>query len=144
MEKKYKEIIKNACFGGFSLSDAAYQWLIDNKGWKVIVYDSELEEQHKRKTGLYNLHQNEEGKNYIFSWNLKKEYSILGKYSYCGSTSTVDFRSNPDVIEVVKTLKKKSWGSCAELEIVKVPVGIEVEIDEYDGLESIDEVHQSW
>jgi hypothetical protein len=32
----------------------------------------------------------------------------------------------------------------AKLEIVEIPDGVEWQIDEYDGYESIHEVHRSW
>jgi len=44
----------------------------------------------------------------------------------------------------VKELGKKSWGRCAELKIVEIPNGIEYEIDNYDGVETVHEKHRSW
>lgn len=37
-----------------------------------------------------------------------------------------------------------SSGSCAKLRIVDIPDGVEWEIDEYDGYESVHEKHRSW
>jgi len=33
-----KKIIINKCYGGFGLSDEAYEWLMKNKGWRVTEY----------------------------------------------------------------------------------------------------------
>ena len=41
-------------------------------------------------------------------------------------------------------MKEKANGPCASLEIVQIPDDVEYEIDEYDGSESIHEVHRSW
>jgi hypothetical protein len=48
------------------------------------------------------------------------------------------------LIDVVRTLGKKSFGMCAELKVIEVPNGIDWAIDEYDGLEKVEEVHNSW
>jgi hypothetical protein len=44
----------------------------------------------------------------------------------------------------VETLGEKANGSFAELKIVEVPDYIDWVINEYDGLESVEEKHQSW
>ena len=53
-------------------------------------------------------------------------------------------RTNPKLIECIETLGKKANGSCANLIIVEVPDNVDWYIDEYDGSESIEEVHNSW
>ena len=53
-------------------------------------------------------------------------------------------RTNPKLIECIETLGKKANGRCANLIIVEVPDNIDWYIDEYDGSESIEEVHNSW
>lgn len=30
-----REVVINGCYGGFSLSDVAFEWLIVNRGWNV-------------------------------------------------------------------------------------------------------------
>jgi len=53
-------------------------------------------------------------------------------------------RSNPKLVEVVETLGDNANGGRAGLEVVEIPDGIDWEIQEYDGMESIHEVHRSW
>ena len=53
-------------------------------------------------------------------------------------------RTDPDLIAAVESLGDKANGSCAKLRIVEVLDGIDWEIDEYDGQESVNEKHRSW
>ena len=53
-------------------------------------------------------------------------------------------RTNEALIKVVEGLGKDANGSCAKLKIIEVPDGVEFEIDDYDGMESVHEVHRSW
>ena len=53
-------------------------------------------------------------------------------------------RVDKDLIEVIESLGNKADGFCANLKVVEIPDGIDWEIDEYDGLEKINEAHRSW
>lgn len=53
-------------------------------------------------------------------------------------------RTDPDVVAVVESLGEKANGNCAKLKVVEIPDGVRWEIDEYDGIESVREVSQSW
>lgn len=54
-------------------------------------------------------------------------------------------RTDTRLIEVVKTLgPKRASGEFAELAIIKIPDGIEYEIEEYDGIEWVAESHKTW
>jgi len=48
------------------------------------------------------------------------------------------------LVRVVEELGDKANGQYAELKIVDVPDGIDWEIAEYDGMESVKEKHRSW
>ena len=61
----------------------------------------------------------------------------------------VAFRSDPDFICVVEQLGERAngksyWGQIAELEIVEIPDGIPVRIENYDGNEWVAEEHRTW
>jgi hypothetical protein len=51
-------------------------------------------------------------------------------------------RSCPFLLEVVEA--GGADGRHAKLKIVEIPDGVEYEIDEYDGMEHIAEVHRTW
>lgn len=61
------------------------------------------------------------------------------------SSDYLAFRSNKKLIKAIEKIgEEKSSGQHAELEIIEIPDGIEWEIDEYDGIETIHEKHRSW
>jgi len=146
------KVVINNCFGGFSLSDEAYEKLIE---WGVPV-KAYTKEPRNPKTGLYDVKPKENEGEVIFDRKLgtinadefdkrmadiDKDFRLLGRY---WETWIRDNRSHPLLLRVVKALKKKANGRCAELKIVEIPDGVDYEIDEYDGLESIHEKHRSW
>ncbi len=53
-------------------------------------------------------------------------------------------RADQILVQVVEELGREADGSCAALEIVEIPDGIDFQIDEYDGLEWVAEKHQTW
>lgn len=56
-----------------------------------------------------------------------------------------NIRTDKDMIKVVEKLgSKEASGNCAELQIVEIPDDVKYYVDEYDGIESINEEHRSW
>jgi hypothetical protein len=53
-------------------------------------------------------------------------------------------RSDPDLVAVVESMGKSSWGKHAELKIVEVPDEVKWTVEEYDGVEWVAEVHRTW
>ena len=53
-------------------------------------------------------------------------------------------RNDPVLVHVVETLGDKANGRFAKLRIVEIPDNVNWVISEYDGNESIEEVHRSW
>lgn len=90
------KVVINRCFGGFSLSKKAYEFL-----------------------GL--------------EWNGHG-------YKY----RDYDLRTDPRLVECVETLGEEADGSLARLKVVEIPDDVEWEICDYDGVETIHEVHRSW
>jgi hypothetical protein len=65
---------------------------------------------------------------------------VSNDYWYYGDLN----RSDPILVRVVEEMGSKANGNFAELKVVEIPDGVQYEIDEYDGMESIHEVHRSW
>ena len=112
------EIVINRCYGGFGISTEAVKELRKrgNKAALKIVLKGERYEGGKGDINDY------DGNNYD------------------------DIpRDDKDLIKLLKEWgSKKVSGNCAELDIVKIPNGIKWEIDEYDGMETVEEKHRSW
>ena len=53
-------------------------------------------------------------------------------------------RNDPILVHVVETLGDEANGRFAKLRVVEIPDDVNWEISEYDGYESIEEVHRSW
>ena len=53
-------------------------------------------------------------------------------------------RDDPVLVRIVEELGKKSWGIYAELKVVEVPDDVEWFIEDYDGIEWVAEVHETW
>ena len=55
------------------------------------------------------------------------------------------YRTDERLIKAIEKVGlKKASGSFAELKIVEIPDDVEYYIDDYDGIESIHEVHRIW
>ena len=76
----------------------------------------------------------------------KEAYDFLGLewngYGYAYRDE--EKRTDPKLIECVETLGHKADGYFANLKVVEIPDDVEWEINDYDGIESIHEVHRVW
>ena len=53
-------------------------------------------------------------------------------------------RNDPILVHVVETLGDAANGRFAKLRIVDIPDNVNWQISEYDGNETVEEVHRSW
>ena len=123
------KVVINKCYGGFGLSEAAYEAL-RKRGWS-----------HAYVAG------GGPGKNGpdLYTYRGSGYESLNGTTHYnTDRISELEFRSHPDVVAVVEELGDAASGMLARLRVVEIPDGIEWEIDNYDGIESVEEVHRSW
>ncbi len=125
------KVVINKCYGGFSISDEAYDWLIKNKNWKVTEF---LEDNRGYEDPTADL---------AIDNNYKKS-RLRSKYYLIRNVDENSLRTDPELIEAIETLGKKANGSCASLGIVEVPDDVEWEIGEYDGSEWVQELHRRW
>lgn len=113
------KIVINKCYGGFSISKEAAEFMAD-RGNKDAI------EKLKR-------YKDDEEEEYWY-WSPPEYYM-----DYEG-----DWRTNPDLIAAVEVLGARADGPNANLKIVEIPDDVEYYIDEYDGVETIREKHRSW
>ena len=76
----------------------------------------------------------------------EEAYKFLGLEwdEFGGKYSDDDSRTDPKLIECIETLGEKANGRFAYLTVIEIPDDIEWEIDSYDGVETVHEVHRSW
>ncbi len=144
------KLVINKCYGGFGLSEKAYEKLIE---WGVPV--RKYKDEERGPDGLYKDEPANDGE-VIFDRELTPPggdsfndiyHKFKGKSRFSvryWDTWTRDKRSHPLILRVVEELGEEANGECAELAIVEIPDGIEFEIGEYDGIEHIAEKHRTW
>jgi len=141
------KLVINTCYGGFGLSDKAYEKLIE---WGVPVKKYE-EQERDPKTGLYDNSNTDrviydrkltpKGEDSLNDLCVDNDFKFMGRY---WEIWTREERDNELLIKVVEELGEEANGRCADLEIVEIPDGIIYHIEDYDGIETIHEEHRSW
>ena len=163
------KVVINACYGGFSLSPEAVKFIADKKGLPCYFYVEQDEDEEGNRVDydnrIYKKVSMKKAKK-AFTWKAstidnEKEYNELHSFDWRNAsqeerishnaaydklhhTNRPDNRHDESLVEAVETLgSKKASGSCAQLKVVEIPIKV-YNIDEYDGLESISEPHQTW
>jgi len=125
-----QKIVINKKYGGFNLSDAAMQEYAKRKGMKLYSHTPNSLLTH------YTL----------VPWT---EYVAMDNYNpkkhdVYVSTSSFE-RDDPILVSIVEDLgSEKCSGDYAKLVIVEIPDKVKWEIQEYDGMEWVAEIHRTW
>lgn len=151
------KVVINVCFGGFSLSPLAVKRLSELKGKQCFFFSSkgypndyEPIDMPTSDTFSWSAFTVSNPTEYLKSgkdWHSmtqKERTQHNKKHDEITLSARPENRSDTDLIKTIEELGDTANGSCAELKIVQIPDGIEYEIDEYDGNESIHEAHRSW
>jgi len=150
-----REVVINKCFGGFSLSPLAVKRLAELRGEPCYFFEQRIIDGKLRAIPV------EFPASDVFMWSAYKVPSPPSQdgwqemtmeerqesnrlYDEICHEQRPEKRDDPLLIQVIKELKKEANGSHADLKIVKIPSDVEWVVSEYDGLESIEEVHRSW
>lgn len=128
------KIVINTCYGGFGLSDAATKRYAELNGIKLYKEDQGY------ITHFFTVPV-EEYKKIDAECKLARNYDKINAIYY--TLRNVE-RTDNYLIQVIEELGEAANGSCAKLKIIDIPDGVEWDIDEYDGYESIHEKHRSW
>jgi hypothetical protein len=115
----------NRCFGGFGISNAAFEKLLERKS---VTYEKVPAKYAFRKDNY----------DYYHAGKVGEDDAYLSEYDFYSN------RADPDLIAVLEELGKDAWGAHAEIVIVEVPDNVNWHIDEYDGLEHVAEDHRTW
>ena len=150
------KIVVNRCFGGFSLSAKAVKRLAELQGRKCFFFKCdiknssytpiEIDEDRFGSMAFDIPNPNEVLRNQKHWMDMTIEERIeqnklYGKHEL---TSRPENRADPLLVQVVEELGIEADGLCADLEIVEIPDGIDWEVEEYDGMETIAEKHRTW
>ena len=141
------KVVINKCYGGFGLSHEAVMRYFEIKG--ITVYPEQDTSFGSSKFWTYWLVKPEnriESKEGEAFYAMSMEDRVA--YNKACSEQTVYPREierhDPALVQVIEELGHQSWGSFAELVVVEIPDDVNWEIDEYDGMEHVAEVHRVW
>lgn len=139
------KLVINQCYGGFGLSQEAIKRYWEIKGQPIWI------EQDSNLSDLFTvwLVAPEDRIRYLSSrefYDLSNEdrRTYNNKYSeqtwYCRNV----YRADPILVQVVEELGEAASGRYADLKVVEIPDDVSWEINEYDGLEHVAEMHRTW
>ena len=133
------KVILNKCFGGFDVSDAAYELYAKKKGIALYWYV-------QNENGCYFSRDDKSGRvlKYCFTEdfgdNPKRDDIDWDKMLYLNSEK----REDKVLIEVVEELGDVASGSFGELVVVEIPDDMNYVIDDYDGIETLHARVEVW
>lgn len=138
------KVVVNRCYGGFGLSDKAIEMVMKRKGlncyrYKQTKYRFESGVNEYTKCDAFN---NDDIFTYYLTEDLGEKIDKLSNetFWYYGNLE----RDDTDLIAVVEELGNEANGRFANLKVIEIPDDVNWEIDDYDGVETIHEVHRSW
>ena len=129
------KVVVNRCFGGFGLSIAGMKAVMARKGRECYAF-----------TG-YPVLTPKDGDDSLFCsfYDVSNAHELSQEDREEHYISYRDFdRNDPDLVAVVESLGKDANESCADLEVVEIPDGIQWHVEDYDGNEHIAEDHRTW
>lgn len=117
------KVVINTCFGGFSISNEAFEKLLDRKG---IAFDKQENESKFLGNSYYEAGYAGDVDHYLSDYHMTED------------------RADKDLIAVIEEMgaAADSWSSC--LQIVEIPDDVKWHIHEYDGMEHVAEDHRTW
>lgn len=153
------KIVINNCFGGFSLSPKAIRRLAELNDRECYFFTSEGPSGQPDFSKNFPIEESKISGIFFNAFDIPNPDKIMGKskkdkdgtfesfnevYDKHNLTSRPEDRTDLKLIQVVEELGDEANGQCARLRIVEIPDGTQWEIDEYDGNEHVEEVHQKW
>jgi len=131
------KVVINGCYGGFGLSQEAKELYAKKKGFELFFYKNEMGSEKFTR-----IEKEERFGSYSFTRDFGDKVVGFQKDNYWSDYALE--RTDTILIEVVEELGKKANSWASELKVVEIPDGTNYTINEYDGIESIHEVHNAW
>lgn len=127
------KLVINKCYGGFGVSIAAMKAMFGKcehvKAHEPISYYGSRE---KWEEDLNGNHHNRE-----YRYFDERGWPVTDEHRE-------ESRDCPVLVATVESMGKDASSSLSKLRVVSIPDGVDYEIDQYDGVESIHEKHESW
>lgn len=136
------KIVINACYGGFGLSHLAVMRYGELAGMTLYCYNTDNEQPERY------IHDPEDGYPPYATYS-KKDLGDFPTYDELYAKDNILHyrgidRNDPLLVQVVEEMGKQANTFASNLKVVEIPDDVEWTIDEYDGLECVDERHRSW
>lgn len=140
-----QKVVVNRCWGGFGLSHAACMMYAKLAGFTAYPFVEKRDERGNLDFHHFRPFDGKEDENMHIIHYAKAPLNEDGTYVedsywYPGSLK----RDDPILVQVVEKMGKAANGALSELEIVRVPNGVKWVIEDYDGMETVEEEHRSW
>ena len=134
------KIVINKCYGGFGLSAKATKRMAELEGRECYFFKRKYPGNKRLPLSVEEADKNG---GLVESWDIPNPTSKTDDKHFIYYSRSID-RTDPKLIQVVEELGEKANGQHAKLKIIEIPDGVDYEIDEYDGVESVNERHKSW
>lgn len=141
------KIAINRCFGGFGLSDKAIEMIMKRKGFECYRY---IQTKYSFEDGVDEYKRITENDVNVSTDFIDYSKVDLGEYTekipdeYYWYYGTDLERNDEDLISVIEELGEDANGFYGNIHIVEIPDGVDWEINDYDGMETVEEKHRSW
>lgn len=136
------KVVINCCYGGFSLSEKAILLYAQKMGLNVYPKKSRF-----HITTYWTVPESEQVEDCSYRWH-EMTFDERSEHNRKYSEQTIscrDFeRNDPILVQIVEELGAEANGEHAKLKVVEIPDDVRWEIDEYDGVEHVAEVHRTW
>lgn len=131
------KIILNKTYGGFDVSQKAYELYAEKKGLELFKYSSDFNFEKVTYTKIEDANEA-----YLFCEYFTKDF---GEKANISNEDYVKYnlflnekhRTDEVLIEVIEELSKEANGRFGDLKIVEIPDGAYYKVEEYDGYESL-------
>lgn len=152
------KVILNKCYGGFSVSSKAYKLYAEKKGIELYPYIKDISNYISKGETIYHKTDWSDKRlnRILITWYFTKDLgeTILEKRNNKSEFNELcknyllyidgKYRTDPTLIEVVEKLGEKANGNFADLQVVEIPDGMIYDIDDYDGVETLNESVKVW
>lgn len=130
------KIVINRCYGGFGLSRNAIKRYLELCGKECYFYE---------EVGSAYVKCDCDCSNYFVHCLTKDMGETIEDYPKDYYFSYYDIeRNDQKLVQVVEELGENANGDYSKLEVVEIPDDVSWEIGEYDGVETISEIHRTW